>query len=127
MKKSICFYICVCNLTIIFAQNIHSISPKHFREIIDTDHNEIILDVRTTKEYNSGHIENAIHINYYKPKFKKKLSQFNRNKNILVYCKSGVRSTNTIKMLKKLGFKKIYDLEGGIDNWKKQQYQIVYP
>lgn len=79
-----------------------------------------LIDVRTPKEYEEGHIENSTLINYFSENFKTKLSELNKNKPLYLYCRSGVRSGKASKVLSELGFKEIYDLEGGYLAWKSQ-------
>lgn len=76
-----------------------------------------LIDVRTPKEYTSGHIENAINIDYYANDFKSKLAELDRNKPVLVYCKTENRTRETAKILEELGFNEVYTLEGGFTLW----------
>ena len=80
-----------------------------------------VLDVRTKGEFNKGHIEGAIRINYYNLRFKKKLRELDRDSFYLVYCKSGHRSGNTIRLMQQEGFTKIYHFDGGYDAWNTLQ------
>lgn len=83
-----------------------------------------LVDVRTPNEYKSGHITNAININYYDQDFSTQISKLNKSKPIYVYCRSGVRSKYSSQILKKLGFKKIYNLKGGILNWNANKLPL---
>jgi len=83
-----------------------------------------LVDVRTPNEYKSGHITNAININYYDQDFSTQIGKLNKSKPIYVYCRSGVRSKYSSEILKKLGFKKIYNLKGGILNWNAQKLPL---
>ena len=76
--------------------------------------NSIIIDVRTKEEYDSGHIKNAINIDFYGPDFEKQISALDKNKNYFIYCRSGHRSHEANKVMKSLGIKNIFELEGGI-------------
>lgn len=78
-----------------------------------------VIDVRTPDEYNSGHIPKAQNINYYDNNFRNQAAQLDKNKTIYVYCKSGIRSSRACKILKDMGFQKIYNLEGGILKWNQ--------
>ena len=79
--------------------------------------NFIIIDVRTPSEYNNGHIENAVNVNYYDD-FETNIDTFDRNKTYLVYCGSGTRSRNAVnKMYYEMGFTKIYHMYQGYSNW----------
>ena len=78
-----------------------------------------LVDVRTPREYRSGHLGNAINIDYYKSKqFMEAFAAFNKEKPVYLYCRSGARSAKAARKLIAMGFKKIYDLEGGINNWR---------
>lgn len=109
-------------VTLIF--NIHStsqiirVSPVRFAEII-ADSSIQKLDVRSEMEYEIvGHIEGFIQINGIGKNFEKKVLQtLNPNQPIAVYCMSGHRSANACKKLERIGFKTIYELEGGIIQW----------
>lgn len=79
------------------------------------DKNTIIIDVRTEEEYNERHIDRAINI----PVDNIKNIKINKNKTIVVYCRSGVRSKKAYDILLSMGYTDVYDL-GGIDNYKKE-------
>ncbi|MBQ22996.1 MAG: rhodanese [Flavobacteriales bacterium] len=76
-----------------------------------------IIDVRTPKEFNQGHIENAININFKSSNFIKSISKLNKDTSFLIYCKSGNRSGKAAKIFDSIGFYKIYNLKGGYINW----------
>lgn len=76
-----------------------------------------LIDVRTETEFLTGHIPGAINIDYRDPDFASKLESIDKSKPIAVYCKKGGRSSACSKDMKKAGFTKIYDLEGGITQW----------
>ena len=80
-----------------------------------------LVDVRTLGEYNSGHIKNAILIDFYNPEFYNEMNDtLDKEKPVYVYCRSGNRSGKAAKELEKLGFSKILDLDGGINSWTRQ-------
>lgn len=77
-----------------------------------------LVDVRTIEEYNAGHIENAINIDFFdQANFNENFAGFNREKPMYLYCRSGNRSQRAAKKLLEIGFKKIYDLKGGYKAW----------
>lgn len=85
-----------------------------------------LIDVRTPKEYDKGHIDNAVNINIYdKNQFLKQVTQFNKTQPIYLYCHTGVRSKKASKILQKLGFTKIYDFSEGWKSWKKYELKPV--
>mgnify|MGYP000030877397 FL=1 len=78
--------------------------------------NVIILDVRTSEEYQSGYIKNAININVDDLEKLAEKQIPDKNKTILVYCRSGNRSKRAAMILMNLGYKNVYDF-GGINTW----------
>jgi rhodanese-related sulfurtransferase len=80
----------------------------------------LVFDVRTTEEFNLGHIKGSINIDFYDEKlFVKFFQKINKTKPIYIYCRSGNRSKKSSKILKEIGFVKVYDLLGGYKNWIK--------
>lgn len=78
------------------------------------------IDVRTASEFNSGHIKNAINIDFFNPtNFKNSFEKLDKEKAVYVYCRSGARSQKAARKLLKLGFSQIYDLKGGFIAWSK--------
>jgi len=102
------------------AKIIHKLSVKTFKEHIVGAKVQLI-DVRTPKEYKEGFIKDAVLMNFFADDFKKNITQLNTEKPVYVYCKSGGRSGKTAKMLKKIGFKTVYDLKGGYVAWLTQE------
>ena len=77
-----------------------------------------IVDVRTSNEYNSGHIRNAINIDYFKAaNFKKAFEKLDRDQPVYLYCRSGARSQKAARKLVDMGFSEINDLKGGYMRW----------
>mmetsp|Transcript_17719 Transcript_17719/g.57972 ORF Transcript_17719/g.57972 Transcript_17719/m.57972 type:complete len:115 (+) Transcript_17719:108-452(+) len=84
-----------------------------------SDKNVPLIDVRTGLEYKSGHIENAVNIDFFdRANFNENFASFDREKPIYLYCRSGNRSQRAARKLVANGFKKIYDLKGGYKAWK---------
>jgi len=93
------------------------ISTADFKAAIDTVEGAIFADVRTSREYQSGHIEGARNLNVLNGTFRSFIDTLDRNTPMIVYCQKGRRSGRAANALKKLGFTRIYDLEGGLDKW----------
>ena len=85
----------------------------------------VILDVRSPDEYSESHIAQAENIDYNSNVFKSELDKWDKNKKYLVYCRSGHRSSNAVKIMIQLGFTDIHNLSGGIRKWKGEGYPIV--
>ena len=77
-----------------------------------------LIDVRTPAEFAEGHIKNAKNIDFYSPKFDLHIDALDESIPVILYCKSGRRSAKCVSKLNSRGFKIIYDLEGGINQWK---------
>lgn len=77
-----------------------------------------VLDVRSSGEFNSGHIPKAKNINVMEASFKNKIQDLDKSKTYYVYCRSGMRSARACKILAKQGFENIYNLKGGIMSWQ---------
>ncbi len=101
---------------------IKKLTPELFKEK-STD--QVILDVRSSEEFDKEHLEGAININVRDENFLKNVEGFDKSKAIFVYCRSGKRSHLATTKLLDLGFENIYDLEGGILNWIKNEYKTV--
>jgi len=85
----------------------------------------IIIDVRTSQEFNSGHIKDATNIDFYADDFINKLKIVRKDIPIYVYCRSGGRSSSSASKMEKLGFTKVYNLVGGIGSWDSANYKTV--
>jgi len=85
----------------------------------------VILDVRTPEEYESGHIEGAININYHSDDFVADLGKLDRSKTYFVYCRSGRRSADTVSIMVRLGFGNILRVAGDILRWKSEKLPLV--
>jgi len=96
------------------------ITPIEARDKIGKAKNVLLLDVRTKEEFSEEHIKNALNIPVQE--LEKRLDELKKYKNfeIIVYCRSGARSRRASEILVKNGFKFVYNLSGGIIEWKKQ-------
>jgi len=77
-----------------------------------------LVDVRTPKEYNAGHLPNAQNIDFNSPTFEQDIKQLDKNKPIILYCQKGGRSAKCADKMHEAGFKKIFDLKGGFSKWQ---------
>src|SRR5205814_1247791 len=87
----------------------------------------VVLDIRTPEEFKGGRIAGATNINFRAPDFEKQIGQLDKEKSYLVHCASGGRSTASLKVFKKLQFKSIYHLDGGIGVWQKAGLPVERP
>lgn len=82
-----------------------------------SDPSVVVLDVRTPGEFITGHIANAINIDVEGMQFNAEVSKLDKSKTYAVYCHSGRRSGIATAEMSKLGFKTLFNLEGGIGAW----------
>ena len=107
------------NFLIIFFFSIFSYSQPYsinFNEYLELrKKNKLqLIDVRTNDEFKINRLKNAINIDFYDSVFLRRFEKFNKEDNILLYCRSGRRSLLGAKILVKNGYKNIYDLKGGV-------------
>ena len=86
-----------------------------------------ILDLRSPDEYRQGHIEGARSVNYYATNFQRMVSLLDRDATILLYCQKGRQSTLALRAMTKLGFSRMYILDGGIDEWVRAGLPLAGP
>ena len=123
--RFIFFFLLIVYSCHVFESNeISVISDYQFIEIQDNDYT--LVDVRTTEEYESGHIQNAINIDFYSESFEKEILLLNKSSSIILYCRTQNRSTKTANFLKENGYMDITIIEGGINLWVKNGNDLVY-
>lgn len=99
------------------------ISVKEFKEKIQSDEVNL-LDVRTQKEFDEGRIANSTNIDVMNPSFGSEVDDLDKDKTTLVYCRSGARSGSAMNMMSDMGFKEVYNLDGGIMAWEQAGEEI---
>lgn len=102
---------------------IQTINPEQFNKLLLLDEIQLV-DVRTKEEYQVGHIKDALNIDVKDPNFKTNISKLDKNKPVLVYCRSGKRSGDAAEILRGMGFTKIVSLEGGMLSWEEADLPI---
>jgi len=96
---------------------IPQITSVELKALMDQGKDLYLLDVRTPQEYEICRIDGAklIPLN----RLMEEVHRLNMAQEIIVHCKSGVRSRQAIKQLQQVGFKKLRNLEGGILDWAR--------
>lgn len=117
------FLVTILCANIAFAQE--KLSAKFFSDKLNTTPNAFILDVRTPAEVNRSYIKNAVFMDIHDSLFEKRISTIDKKLPVFVYCAIGVRSNDAAVMLRRLGFKQVYDLKGGIINWKLAGLPVI--
>ncbi|MFM6925960.1 MAG: thioredoxin domain-containing protein [Ferruginibacter sp.] len=101
------------------AQTKTVLTPDEFEKEITTKQNIQVLDVRTPKEFFSGHIKNALQADWNdKAEFERRLAFIDKNKPVYVYCLAGGRSAAAADKMRKAGYTNVYELSGGTNAWR---------
>lgn len=101
------------------SDSIDTLAPQAFIKQAKADTTSIILDVRTPEEYKEEHLAGAQQLDFLNSEaFDAGIKLLDKSHTYYVYCRSGKRSHNACIKMKKQGFK-VFDMEGGILNWKK--------
>jgi rhodanese-related sulfurtransferase len=85
----------------------------------------ITLDVRTPGEFNEGHIEGAQLIDFQSGNFENEIATLDKSKTYAVYCRSGSRSGQAVKIMSDAGFTNLYNLNGGVIDWANAGLPLV--
>ena len=93
------------------------INIEQLEYLLKNNNDIILLDVRSPQEYKEGHLNSAINIPSYElsPNVINIIKDF--NKIIIVYCLSGRRSKKVVNQLEKFGYRNIYNLKNGIEEY----------
>ncbi len=105
---------------------IHDITNQELVQLLENEQVQLV-DVRTPAEVAEGTIDGAQNIDFRDDSFTATIGRLDKEKPIVVYCGAGGRSGKTSDLLQELGFKEIYDLTGGFNQWKAEDYPIAKP
>ncbi|WP_434037620.1 rhodanese-like domain-containing protein [Formosa sp. 4Alg 33] len=104
-----------------------SLSVDEFSKIMSEQPELMVVDVRTPEEFDSGHLEGAINYNWKSEDFNKQILDLDKSKEVLIYCRSGARSAKAAEKMRSEGFTAVYELKGGLIDWKKENMSVVVP
>lgn len=85
----------------------------------------ITLDVRTPSEFNEGHIEGALLVDFQSGNFENEIALLDKSKTYAIYCRSGNRSGQAVKVMSDAGFTDLYNLDGGVIDWASAGLPLV--
>jgi len=97
------------------------LSAKAFQKEISATPEGIVLDVRTSGEFNEGHLENAVNVDWNSSDFDTEIEKFDKSTPYFVYCLAGGRSAAAADHMRSQGFEHIIELEGGILKWRAEK------
>lgn len=103
----------------------NDLSPVEFSEKLKDFSDAQIIDVRTPEEFESGHLQNAINIDWNGNNFETEISKLDKTKPVFVYCLSGARSASAAKQMRNEGFTSVYQMNGGIIKWNASNLPVT--
>ncbi|MBS1628758.1 MAG: thioredoxin fold domain-containing protein [Bacteroidetes bacterium] len=116
MKSYLLFFLPLLMLSCM--SNAQKLSPQAFEAGIKSTPHVQVLDVRTPKEFAGGHIQNALNVDWNSDQFRQGISGLDKARPVYVYCLSGGRSADAAADMRKMGFQKVFELKGGMLNWR---------
>ncbi len=104
--------------------NFESIDAKTAIHLLENDDNVTLLDVRTIEEYKEGHLRDATLIPVQALSQNLGMLKQDKNKKIIVYCRTGSRSVSASRILEENGFTPL-NVKGGILNLKRDGVEVI--
>ena len=99
------------------------VTVEEAKSLVESNVSLIIVDVRIREEYDSGHIEGAILIPV--SELEGRINELSKEEELLIYCRTGNRSSNSVNILKANGYTKIFHMNDGIIAWIQAGYPTV--
>ena len=103
------------------------LSPDEFERGYTKQIDAILIDIRTPEEVKSGHLEDAIFIDYHDEHFEAQLAYLRKDLSYYIYCSSADKTIPTARLMNSMGFKNVFVLKGGIKLWHQEGKRIVHP
>ena len=94
------------------------LSPSDFYQKIIEQPAAPIIDVRNSSEFSKAHLQSAVNIDINGGHFDDIISKLDKSKPVLLYCLSGARSSTAASHMRAMGFREVYELEGGLMKWR---------
>ena len=85
----------------------------------------VTLDVRTPGEFAEGYIEGARLINFQSGNFENEIATLDKSATYAVYCRSGNRSGQAVKVMQAAGFTNVFNMNGGVIDWANAGLPLV--
>jgi phage shock protein E len=107
-----------------YAQTLKNVNAGEFKKQMRSP-NAILVDLRTEEEIaKKGKIQGAVEIDWFGKNAEAEILKLDKSKTYLVYCAGGGRSLQCGELMEKAGFKEVYNLEKGFDDWKKNGFDV---
>jgi phage shock protein E len=85
----------------------------------------ITLDVRTPGEYAEGHLQGSQLIDFQSGNFENEIATLDKNATYAVYCRSGSRSGQAVKVMQDAGFTNVFNMNGGVIDWANAGLPLI--
>ena len=99
---------------------VRQMTPVQLKERLDAGDDLLILDVRQRHEWEISNLEPLGAKLIPQSEIMGHIDEFDQNQEIVVQCRSGVRSANVIMIMQQLGFRNLWNLDGGINRWAEE-------
>jgi rhodanese-related sulfurtransferase len=99
-----------------------SISPAELASQLDENNAPLVLDVRSSREYEAGHVPGALHIPYDQLASRLEELGGGKDREIVVYCELGGRAEVAADILENAGYSRVRDLEGHMRRWRSGDF-----
>src|SRR5688572_29788850 len=104
MKKILCAWGISLAMASVLAADIKVVSIDEAAKLVKESTNVVVLDIRTPKEFEAGHIKGATNINIQDIDFKDRIGKLDKSKTYIIHCAAGSRSTRACEQIKPMDF-----------------------
>jgi thioredoxin len=105
----------------------YQLNVDDFQKKLALASNAMVIDVRTTDEFDGGHLSDAKNIDWNGSSFEAEIQKLDKSKSYYVYCLAGSRSASAANKMRSLGFKEVYEMQGGIMAWNNAGKSLSLP
>ncbi|HHQ14834.1 MAG TPA: rhodanese-like domain-containing protein [Chromatiales bacterium] len=129
--RTVISFFCVLFVLVLAAcsppESVNTIKATDLQSRIEQGDTPLILDVRRPSEYAEGHVSGAVNIP--RGDLEDRLAELgpDRGREIVVYCKSGMRAAMAEKELVEAGFTNVLDLDGHMQGWEEAGLPVEHP
>jgi len=123
--SSLLLLLCSCHSQ--FMSDEELLEPQEFDLGLKMQIDAVLIDVRSTEEIKYGHLEDAIFINFMDESFEVYLTYLRKDLPYFIYCNTTEKTIPASRLMKSMGFKQVYILKGGLQNWHQEGRKVVYP
>ncbi|MBU4530252.1 MAG: rhodanese-like domain-containing protein [Hoeflea sp.] len=107
------------------AGGLRDVTPQDAFGALQTDPSILVLDIRTLREFAAGHLEGAIHINYYDRDFAHRIRALDSTRTYVMYCQAGGRSHALMRAFSQSPFRNVMHIPAGFSGWRRQGLPFV--